>query len=51
VRPWHFAKTQPTLRAIPDAANVAKILAEAAEMRLNEPVVSLATPGLTMAAE
>lgn len=51
VRPWHFAKTQPTLRAIPDAANVAKILAEVAEMRLNEPVVSLATPGLTMAAE
>lgn len=51
VRPWHFAKTQPMLRAIPDAANVAKILAEAAEMRLNEPTVSLATPGLTLAAE
>lgn len=51
VRPWHFAKTQPTLRAIPDAANVAKILAEAAEMRLNEPVVSLAVSGMTMAAE
>lgn len=51
VRPWQFAKTQPTLRAIPDAGHVAKILAQAAEMRLNEPVVSLATPGLTMAAE
>jgi hypothetical protein len=51
VRPWHFAKTQPTLRAIPNAANVAKILAEAAEMRLNEPVVSLAVSGMTMAAE
>jgi len=51
VRPWHFAKTQPTLRAISDATNVAKILAQAAEMRLNEPVVSIATPGLTMAAE
>ena len=51
VRAWHFAKTQPTLRAIPDAARVAKILADAAEMRLNEPVVSLATQGLSMAAE
>lgn len=51
VRPWHFAKTQPMLRAIPDAANVAKILAQAAEMRLNEPVVSMATPSLTMATE
>lgn len=51
VRPWHFTKTQPLLRAIPDAANVAKILAEAAEMRLNEPKVSLATPGLTLAAQ
>jgi hypothetical protein len=50
VRPWHFAKTQPTLRAISDAANVAKILAEAAEMRLNEPVISLPL-GMTVAAE
>ncbi len=51
VRPWHFAKTQPTLRAIPDVAQVAKILAQAAEMRLNEPVVSMVTPVLSMAAE
>ena len=48
VRPWHFAKTQPALRCIPDAARVAKLLAEAAEVRLNEPVVARA--GLQMAA-
>lgn len=30
VRPWHFGKTQPTLRAIPDAKEVANILAQAA---------------------
>jgi hypothetical protein len=28
-RPWHFAKAQPMLRSIPDAASVAKLLAEA----------------------
>lgn len=50
VRPWHFARTQPALRCIPDAARVAKILAEAAEMRLNEPVVARAAPGMAMAA-
>lgn len=40
VRPWHFNRTQPALRAIPDAAAVAKILAEAAETRLNQPVIT-----------
>lgn len=51
VRPWHFAKTQPALRCIPDAARVAKLLADAAETRLNEPVVIHAMPGMAVAAE
>lgn len=51
VRPWHFARTQPALRCIPDAARVAKLLAEAAEMRLSEPVVARAPGGPALAAE
>lgn len=51
VRPWRFAKTQPSLRCIPDAANVAKLLAEAAETRLNLPVVAQMPQGMAMAAE
>lgn len=51
VRPWHFAHTQPTLRCIPEAARVAKLLADAAETRINEPRVAR-TPGhMAMAAE
>lgn len=50
VRPWHLAKTQPMLRCIPDAANVARILGEAAQTRLNEPVLTRATPGMALAA-
>lgn len=51
VRPWRFAKTQPTLRCIPDAARVAKILADAAETRISEPVLQRIAPGMAMAAE
>ena len=51
VRPWHFARTQPALRCIPDAARVARLLADAAETRLNAPLVARATPGLALAAE
>lgn len=51
VRPWHFAKTQPALRCIPDAARVAKLLSEAAETRLNEPVLVRAPAGMAVAAE
>ena len=36
VRPWLMAKPQPALRCIPDAAAVAKILAEAAETRISD---------------
>ncbi len=51
VRPWHFAKTQPALRCIPDAARVAKLLADAAETRLSEPIVARAASGMALAAE
>ncbi len=50
VRPWYIARTQPALRAIPDAAQVAAIFAEAAEAHIHEPVVE-ATPPHAMAAE
>jgi hypothetical protein len=40
VRPWHMKKTQPALRCIPDAARVARILAEAAETRISQPEIS-----------
>ncbi|GLS88797.1 hypothetical protein GCM10010873_37710 [Cypionkella aquatica] len=51
VRPWRFAKTQPTLRCIPDAARVAKVLADAAETRISEPTVARVMPAMAMAAE
>lgn len=51
VRPWRFAKTQPTLRCIPNAARVAKILADAAETRISEPTIARVMPALAMAAE
>ena len=51
VRPWHVSKTQPALRCIPDAAKVAQLLAEAAETRVAEPVVSRAAPAIAIAAE
>jgi Bacterial PH domain len=53
VRPWHIAKTQPALRCIPDAAAVAKLLAEAAETRLAQPVITRdpAAAGTLLAAE
>ncbi|MFC6640021.1 PH domain-containing protein [Sulfitobacter sp. JBTF-M27] len=43
-RPWRFAKTQPAFRAIPDAARVAAIFAEAAETRVSEPQVTRISP-------
>ena len=39
VRPWHLKHTRPALRAVPDAANVAKIFAEAAETRIGQPEI------------
>ncbi len=40
LRPGHWSKTQPALRSIPDAARIARMLAEAAEARLNLPQVA-----------
>lgn len=40
VRPWHMSPTQPALRCIPDAKAVAGILADAAETRVAQPVIS-----------
>lgn len=40
VRPWHLRHPQPALRAIPDAAHVAAILAEAAETRISQPMIA-----------
>jgi hypothetical protein len=36
VRPWKISKTQPALRAIPDAKSVAAMLAQAAHTRVKE---------------
>lgn len=44
VRPWHMSRTQPALRCIPDAAHVAEIFAEAAEIRTSAPQVSRGAP-------
>ncbi|QPH53451.1 photosynthetic complex putative assembly protein PuhB [Pontivivens ytuae] len=49
VRPWRMAKTEPALRAIPDAERVARLIAEAAETRLTEQVAERG--GLAVAAE
>lgn len=40
-RPWHWRHPQPTLRALPDAAAVARVLAAALQ---GQPVAALATP-------
>ena len=40
LRPGHITRTQPALRAIPDAEAVARLFAEAAEARLTQPRVA-----------
>jgi len=49
VRPWHMTRTQPAFRAIPDAARVAEIFADAAETRLAEPKITRITPNAVAA--
>ncbi|MEM7644936.1 MAG: photosynthetic complex putative assembly protein PuhB [Pseudomonadota bacterium] len=44
LRPWRFAKTQPALRAIPEAAKVARLLAEAAQADMSMPRVTALAP-------
>jgi hypothetical protein len=51
VRPWRIARTQPALRCIPEAENVARIFAEAAEARVSEPRIARIIPNHAMAAE
>jgi hypothetical protein len=51
LRPGHWSKTQPALRSIPDAARVARLLAEAAEARLTQPQVSRNPALVPVAAE
>lgn len=41
-RPWRMRKPEPALRAIPDAARVAQILADAAETHISQPVLEAA---------
>lgn len=41
-RPWHFNKPQPLLRAVPDAANVAHILADALQDASGQDAVAAA---------
>ena len=51
-RPWHFGTPQPALRCIPDAAQVGRLLAEAAEARLSVPQVAPQHPAaVAVAAE
>lgn len=45
VRPWRMNPTEPALRCIADAARVAQILADAAETRVSQPVVTAGPPG------
>ncbi len=53
-RPGHVRVTKPALRCIPDAQAVAALLAEAAETRVSQPVITRAEPateGAAIAAE
>lgn len=40
IRPWVMRRTQPALRCIPDAANIAQMLSDAAEKRVSSPVIT-----------
>jgi hypothetical protein len=51
LRPWHARQTQPAFRCIPNAAQVARILSDAAQTKLNEPMVTRAPVGAAVAAE
>jgi len=44
LRPWRFARTEPALRCIPDAARVARLLAEVAEPEIAKPEVTRVRP-------
>ena len=40
VRPWVMRRTQPALRCIPEAANIARMISDAAEKRVTSPVIT-----------
>ncbi|WP_371055561.1 photosynthetic complex putative assembly protein PuhB [Rhodosalinus sp. K401] len=44
-RPWRLRHPEPALRCIPDAAHVARLLAEAAEARIEQPRIARAPAG------
>lgn len=44
VRPWQIRRAQPALRAIPDAAKVAALFADAAETRVSQPRIAKIAP-------
>ncbi|SOB93030.1 photosynthetic complex putative assembly protein PuhB [Rhodobacter maris] len=48
-RPWHIRHPQPAFRCIPEAEKVARILAEAAQAKLNEPELTHAPVGTATA--
>lgn len=50
-RPWTFRYTQPAMRSVPNAENVAKILLDAAETRIDRPEVDVRGLSLPMPAE
>ena len=51
VRPWVIRRTQPALRCIPDAEQVARLLSEAAEARIATPQVERTPAAAPVAAE
>lgn len=53
MRPWRFARTEPAMRSIPDAAKVARLLAEVVEPEIAQPRVARMDPahGTLTAAE
>lgn len=52
-RPWLMRRPEPAFRAIPDAGRVARLLADAAAAKVNEPRISRAddSAGVLVAAE
>jgi Bacterial PH domain len=51
LRPGHGRLPQPAFRCIPDATAVARLLADAAQTKTNEPTLARAMPGVALAAE
>jgi len=49
-RPWRFNPTQPALRCVPEAARIARLLAEAAQAHPSSEAKPEAAPGQPMGA-